>query len=296
MELSAYLRERTALVERSLLQVLPPRETRPRRLHEAMHYSMFAGGKRIRPILMLAACEAIGGDVRKVLPAACAIEMIHTYSLIHDDLPAMDDDDFRRGNPTSHRVYGEALAILAGDALLTEAFVLLSDPKSWPEVDSQVVCQVMHLLSAASGAAGMVGGQVVDIESEGQRISQDELEYVHRHKTGALILAALEVGGLIGGAGEAAMTALQDYGKAVGLAFQVADDVLDVVGDQQELGKDVGSDEERGKATYPTLMGLDGACDYAQNLKQKALEALEPLGTEATPLREIARYIVDRTS
>lgn len=296
MELSAYLRERTALVERSLLQVLPPRETRPRRLHEAMHYSMFAGGKRIRPILMLAACEAIGGDVRKVLPAACAIEMIHTYSLIHDDLPAMDDDDFRRGNPTSHRVYGEALAILAGDALLTEAFVLLSDPKSWPEVDSQVVCQVMHLLSAASGAAGMVGGQVVDIESEGQRISQDELEYVHRHKTGALILAALEVGGLIGGAGEAAMTALQDYGKAVGLAFQVADDVLDVVGDQQELGKDVGSDEERGKATYPTLMGLDGARDYAQNLKQKALEALEPLGTEATPLREIARYIVDRTS
>jgi len=296
MELSAYLRERTALVERSLLQVLPPRETRPRRLHEAMHYSMFAGGKRIRPILMLAACEAIGGDVRKVLPAACAIEMIHTYSLIHDDLPAMDDDDFRRGNPTSHRVYGEALAILAGDALLTEAFVLLSDSKSWPEVDSQVVCQVMHLLSAASGAAGMVGGQVVDIESEGQRISQDELEYVHRHKTGALILAALEVGGLIGGAGEAAMTALQDYGKAVGLAFQVADDVLDVVGDQQELGKDVGSDEERGKATYPTLMGLDGARDYAQNLKQKALEALEPLGTEATPLREIARYIVDRTS
>jgi len=296
MDLKRYLRERIELIDSSLHNYLPPKELRPQRLHEAMHYSMFAGGKRIRPVLMLAACEAVGGNLQAALPAACALEMIHTYSLIHDDLPAMDDDDFRRGKPTNHRVYGEALAILAGDALLTEAFVLLTDPKVRGPVAQEVVCKVVQQMSRAAGARGMVGGQVVDIESEGKCISLDELEYIHRHKTGALISAALEIGGLIGGADDPAMAALQEYGQSAGLAFQVADDILDIVGDQQELGKDVGSDQARGKATYPALMGLDGAREYADQLNQRALTALEPLGEAAAPLREIARYIVARTS
>jgi len=297
MDLKYYLAERIALVDAGLKKYLPSEATRPRRLHEAMHYSLFAGGKRIRPVLMMAACEAVGTDGACVLPAACAIEMIHTYSLIHDDLPAMDDDDFRRGRPTNHKVYGEATAILAGDALLTEAFVLLSNPLVWDAaVESRTICRVIQQIAGASGSLGMVGGQVVDMESEGQAIELAELEYIHRHKTGALISAAISVGGLIGGAEAHEEAALDAYGKAAGLAFQVADDILDIVGDQAELGKDVGSDQSRGKATYPALLGLDRARNYAQELKDRALQALEPLGEAATPLREIACYIVDRTS
>ncbi len=297
MDLKKYLAERVAQVDAGLKKYLPSEATRPQHLHEAMHYSLFAGGKRIRPVLMMAACEAVGTDAACVLPAACAIEMIHTYSLIHDDLPAMDDDDFRRGRPTNHKVFGEATAILAGDALLTEAFVLLSNPLVWDAaVDSRTICSVIQHLACASSSLGMVGGQVVDMESEGQTIELAELEYIHRHKTGALISAAINVGGLIGGAAAPEATALEVYGKAAGLAFQVADDILDIVGDQAELGKDVGSDESRGKATYPALLGLDGARDYARELKERALQALTPLGDAAAPLREIARYIVDRTS
>jgi len=296
MDLKSYLKSRVEMVDNALHNFLPGADSRPERLHESMRYSMFAGGKRIRPVLMLAACEAVGGDDHKALPAACAIEMVHTYSLIHDDLPAMDDDDFRRGRPTNHKVFGEAQAILAGDALLTEAFVLLSNPHFWRADESKTVCRVICLLANASGAAGMVGGQVVDMESEGKQITQAELEYIHRHKTGALIRAALEMGGVIGGASDDELTALRAYGEAAGLAFQVADDILDIVGDQEELGKDVGSDQERGKATYPALIGLEGAREYAQDLRQRALDALEIFDDKANPLREIACYIVDRTS
>jgi len=294
-QLQSYLQERLQLTESALDRYLPSIETLPASLHEAMRYSVFAGGKRIRPILMMAACEAVGGLPEQVLPAACAIEMIHSYSLIHDDLPAMDDDDFRRGKPTNHKMFGEAKAILAGDGLLTEAFVLLSNPDVWPELESERRREVIHLLARNAGSRGMVGGQVVDMDSEGQEIDLPTLEYIHTHKTGALILAALEIGAIVGGADQLQRRALCRYGEATGLAFQVADDVLDIVADQEKLGKDVGSDQSRGKATYPALLGLDGARKRARELRDLALSSLDSFGDAAQPLRGIASYIVDRS-
>ena len=244
---------------------------------------------------MMAACEAVGGNPQQVLPAACAIEMIHSYSLIHDDLPAMDDDDFRRGQPTNHKVYGEATAILAGDGLLTEAFILLSSPDVWQDVPAEDRREVIHLLARSAGSRGMVGGQVVDMKSEGKPIDLPTLEYIHTHKTGALILAAIESGAILGGADAVQRRALCRYGEAAGLAFQVADDILDIVADQKELGKDVGSDQARGKATYPALLGLDGARQRARELRELAFSSLEIFGESARPLREIASYIVDRS-
>jgi len=296
MDLAAYLKQRIERVDAALDHYLPAADSLPARLHEAMRYSVFAGGKRIRPVLLLAACEAVGGEGSVALPAACAIEMIHTYSLIHDDLPAMDDDDFRRGRPTSHKVFGEALAILAGDALLTEAFVLLSDPDANAALDPAVSRRLQSILARSAGSQGMVGGQVVDMESEGKAIDFPTLEYIHTHKTGALILAALQCGALIGGADDAGFAALTRYGEAAGLAFQIADDILDIVGDQQQLGKDVGSDQARGKATYPALLGLDEARSRAIELRDMAVAALTPLGSAADPLREVAHYIVDRST
>jgi len=297
MDLKHYLNSQRQRVEQALEQVLPAKDHHPTSLHEAMHYSVFAGGKRIRPILMMAACEAVGGDVEQVLPAACAMEMIHTYSLIHDDLPAMDDDDFRRGNPTNHKVYGEATAILAGDALLTEAFVLLSAPANTPQLKADTQREVIQLIARAAGAAGMVGGQVVDMEAEG--MEQPDLatvDYIHAHKTGALILASIRAGALLGGADTEAYEALSRFGKLAGLAFQIADDILDIVGDQQALGKDIGSDQERGKATYPAVLGLSESIRRAQELHQQALKAIEPLGEAAEPLRQISAYIINRSS
>jgi geranylgeranyl diphosphate synthase, type II len=294
MEMKAYLKERQALVDAALDDYLPSEDMLPARLHQAMRYAVMAGGKRVRPILMLAACDAVGGDAARVMPAACAMEMIHTYSLIHDDLPAMDDDDFRRGRPTCHKVYGEALAILAGDALLTEAFILMSRLGE-QGVAPETVCRVVHTIARCAGSKGMVGGQVVDMDSEGKTIDLATLEYIHTHKTGALILASVQSGAMIGGASTAAQEALTRYAQAIGLAFQVADDILDIVGDQQVLGKDVGSDEARGKATYPALLGLEGARQRARELRDVALEALESLDEKAEPLRQIAHYVVDRS-
>jgi len=293
--LTSYLEERIRLVEAALDKFLPKVDTLPSTLHDAMRYSVFAGGKRIRPVLMMAACEAVGGTAPQVLPAACAIEMIHSYSLIHDDLPAMDDDDFRRGKPTNHKVYGEATAILAGDGLLTEAFILLSNPEVWPDRPAEMQRELIHLLARSSGSRGMVGGQVVDMESEGKPIDLPTLEYIHTHKTGALILAAIEMGAVIGAADEAQRQALRRYGEAAGLAFQIADDILDIVADQTELGKDVGSDQARGKATYPALLGLDEARQRARELRGIAFSALDIFADSARPLREIAGYIVDRS-
>jgi geranylgeranyl diphosphate synthase type II len=296
MDLKNYLKECLARVDRALDAYLPAEDTLPVTLHKAMRYSVFAGGKRIRPVLMIAACEAVGGDAERVLPAACAMEMIHTYSLIHDDLPAMDDDDFRRGRPTNHRIFGEAAAILAGDALLTEAFILLSDAQINARVPAEIRCRVLHTIARCAGSQGMVGGQVVDMESEGKAIDFPTLEYIHTRKTGALILAAIQAGALLGGADEASLAALTRYGEAAGLAFQIADDILDVVGDQAVIGKDVGSDQERGKATYVALLGLEEARVRARELRDLGVAALAPLGAPAEPLRRIAHYIVDRSS
>ena len=296
MDLKSYFDHHIRRVDKALEVLLPGESTLPASLHKAMRYSVFAGGKRIRPILMIAACESVGGDPERVISAACAMEMIHTYSLIHDDLPAMDDDDFRRGRPTNHKVFGEATAILAGDALLTEAFILLSNPEANREIDPEIIRRVVHTIARCAGSLGMVGGQVVDMESEGKKIDFPTLEYIHTHKTGALILASIQAGALIGGADDAAFAALTRYGEAAGLAFQVADDILDVVGDQAQLGKDVGSDQARGKATYVAVLGLEEARRRALELRDMALTALDSLGEPAEPLRGIASYIVDRSS
>jgi len=295
-DLPSYLRERAALVDAALDCWLPGENLLPAALHRAMRYSVFAGGKRLRPILTVAACEAVGGTPERVLHAACAMEMIHTYSLIHDDLPAMDDDDLRRGRPTNHKVFGEANAILAGDALLTEAFRLLADPEANRGCDPAAVLRVIETVARCAGSQGMVGGQVVDMEAEGKSIDFATLQYIHTRKTGALFLAAIQSGAWLGGGDDVQLAALTRYGETAGLAFQIADDILDIVGDQAALGKDVGSDQARGKATYPALLGLSEAWRHAEELSELALAAIEPLGASAEPLRAIARYIVDRTS
>ncbi|KIH76458.1 farnesyl-diphosphate synthase [Geoalkalibacter ferrihydriticus] len=296
MDIKTYLKDKAALVDAALDRYLPGADTLPEKLHQSMRYSVMAGGKRVRPILLLASCNAVGGDEAAALPAACALEMIHTYSLIHDDLPAMDDDDFRRGRPTNHKVYGEATAILAGDALLTEAFELLSDPEINREVSAETLLRVSHIIARFAGSTGMVGGQVVDMESEGKEIDFPTLEYIHTRKTGALMLASVQCGALLGGADEQAFAALTRYGSAAGLAFQVADDILNVISTSETLGKTAGSDAVRGKATYPALIGLDASRGRARELKEMAIAALDPLGEKAEPLRAIARFIVERSS
>lgn len=295
MDFKTYLKERIALVDQALEQHLPPEEKRPRSIHAAMRYSIFAGGKRVRPILMLAACESVGGRIEAALPAACAMEMIHTYSLIHDDLPAMDDDDFRRGRPTNHKVFGEAIAILAGDGLLTEAFKLLSDPGLNSDIPAATRLAVISEIATCAGTFGMVGGQVVDMESEGKaEMDLPTVQYIHTHKTGALIKASVVAGALLGGADGQGLAAIRRYGEAAGLAFQIADDILDIEGTTEEIGKDAGSDEARGKATYPAVMGLAAAKQEARTMMDEAFAALVPLGAAADPLRNIARYIVER--
>jgi len=296
MELKEYLHDRSTLVDQALDHWLPGEDIWPRSLHQSMRYSVFAGGKRLRPILMMAASEAVGGTAQQVMHAACAMEMIHTYSLVHDDLPAMDDDDFRRGRPTNHKTYGEATAILAGDALLTEAFRLLANADANRLIAPATVLRVIELVARYAGSQGMVGGQVVDMESEGKEIDFPTLEYIHTHKTGGLILASVQAGALLGGGNEEQIAALTRFGGAAGLAFQIADDILDVVGDQTELGKDVGSDQARGKATYPALLGLEEARQRANELCDIAVESLTPLGAAAETLQLLARYIVNRNS
>jgi geranylgeranyl diphosphate synthase, type II len=294
-ELQSYLGRQLALIEEALDRFMPAVTIRPDRLHESMRYSVLGGGKRIRPVLMLAACEAVGGDARHALPAACAVEMIHAYSLIHDDLPAMDNDDLRRGRLTNHKVYGEATAILAGDGLLTEAFVLLSRSDVLQGVSAADRLVIINLLATHAGTRGMVGGQMVDMEVEGTTIDLPMLEYIHTHKTGALIKAAVDIGGIIAGASSEQRDALQRYAAAAGLAFQIADDILDVTAVTAELGKRTGSDQQRGKATYPALLGLTEAQQRARELNDIAIAALQPFGDEAGPLRAIARYIIERS-
>jgi geranylgeranyl diphosphate synthase type II len=264
------------------------------RLYDAMRYSVMNGGKRVRPLLAYAACEALGGIAEDANGAACAVELIHAYSLVHDDLPAMDDDDLRRGQPTTHKAFDEACAILAGDGLQSLAFTALLDP-TLTSRDAETRLSMVRALAQAAGPAGMVGGQAIDLGSVGLKLDQTALEYMHRHKTGALIEASVRLGALASGrADQSQLDALQIYARAVGLAFQVQDDILDVESDTATLGKRQGADIARDKPTYPALLGLDAAKAYALELRDQALEALSAFGDTAEPLRELARYIVNR--
>ena len=290
-DLKQYLEDRRLMVEEALEVALPQQDGPETRVVEAMRYSLFAGGKRLRPILCLAASEAVGGDLKAAMPAGCALEMIHTYSLIHDDLPAMDDDDLRRGKPTNHKVFGEAIAILAGDGLLTEAFVLLSDYNS---LLPERAVQVIGVIAEAASYRGMVGGQVVDILSQNKRADLETVQQMHSRKTAALIAAATESGALAGKGSEVQVAALGRYGRAIGLAFQVADDILDIEGDTELLGKTTGADEARGKVTYPAAVGLERSRQAANEMVNDALAALEGFDDRANPLRSLANYIITR--
>jgi geranylgeranyl diphosphate synthase type II len=296
LDLKAYLEERRKLVNRALEAYLPAVRGPAFRVVQAMHYSLFVGGKRLRPILCLAAAEAVGGDAGEALPVACALEMVHTYSLIHDDLPAMDDDDLRRGQPTCHKKFDEATAILAGDGLLTEAFHTLAAAAPRFAGREAVLLEITELLAQAAGYRGMVGGQMLDLMAEGRKISFKELELIHRFKTGALITAATRSGALVGGGNRQEVTALTSYGDRFGLAFQVTDDLLDVEGTTEEIGKPAGSDEKHHKATYPALVGLEASRQWAGRLVEEALAELEPFQDRAAPLRELAQYLLVRRS
>ncbi|MFQ5780399.1 MAG: polyprenyl synthetase family protein, partial [Nitrospiria bacterium] len=271
----------------------PPCE--PALIHEAVRYSLFAGGKRLRPILCIAASEAVGGRSEIALPFAAAIELIHTYSLVHDDLPAMDNDTYRRGKKTNHKVFGESTAILAGDALLTAAFTMLAEKGLAGSISPKRVLSVILELGSACGSAGMVGGQMLDIQAEGEKGADlEKLKKIHSLKTGALFRASVRIGGILGGAAPKKLTQLTRYGEKAGLAFQIADDILDVEGEEALLGKSVGQDQSKKKWTYPGLVGLERAKKEAEALVEEALTALKQFGPEADSLRQIAIYMVDR--
>jgi geranylgeranyl diphosphate synthase type II len=291
-DLSTYLNQRQTQVEAALDRSLPL--TYPEKVYEAMRYSLLAGGKRLRPILCLATCELAGGTVEMAMPTACALEMIHTMSLIHDDLPAMDNDDYRRGKLTNHKVYGEDIAILAGDGLLAYAFEYIATQTQ--NVPAGQVLQVIARLGRAVGAAGLVGGQVVDLESEGKSDIQEEtLNFIHTHKTGALLEACVVCGGILAGVTEAELERLSRYAQNIGLAFQIVDDILDITATQEQLGKTAGKDLQAQKATYPSLWGLEVSKAKAKELIDAAKAQLEPFGEKAQPLIAIADFITTRT-
>jgi geranylgeranyl diphosphate synthase type II len=290
-----YLTRRAAEVNAWLECLVSSEMVPPQQLHRAMRYSLLAGGKRLRPTLVLASGEAFGASTDDLMPAACAIEMIHTYSLIHDDLPAMDNDDLRRGRPTCHKVFGEAMAILAGDALLTQAFRVLSSegPERQPARDLRVIREVA---TAAGTVDALIGGQVADIESEGKPVDDSMLEYIHRSKTGAMITASVVVGGIIGGAGDPQIESLRAYGERIGLAFQIADDILDVTSTSEQLGKTPGKDQAASKATYPSVHGIAASEKRANQLVAEAVDIVSGLGVDSRILADIARFIVTRKS
>jgi geranylgeranyl diphosphate synthase type II len=293
MNLGAYLDRKRADVDAALETILPPREGPAARLAETMRYAVFSGGKRLRPVLALAACEAFGGSIEDVLAPAAALELIHTYSLVHDDLPAMDDDDLRRGRPTAHKAFGEAEAILAGDALLTLAFEVLA---TLPPGDALAArrADAVAVVARRAGCFGMVGGQLADLEAERTPPAQAPLEWIHRHKTGALISASVELGVLHAGANPADRAAMARYGDAVGLAFQITDDVLDRTASASALGKTPGKDEKSGKATYPALLGLDASRREARRLVDLALASIPATVGDPEFHDALARYAIDR--
>jgi geranylgeranyl diphosphate synthase type II len=289
--LRQYCQEKGKIVDSALAEFVPCENVYPAAIFEAMRYSLFAGGKRLRPILLMAAADSVGGRGSDYLNVACGLEMIHTYSLIHDDLPAMDDDDYRRGKLTSHKVFGEGMAILAGDGLLTKAFTVML---AQPIVSGDVLIKVVREISSAAGAKGMIGGQVIDMSSEGEIIDINTLSYMHQAKTGALFKAAVRAGAQLAGGKEWQITALTEYAEQFGLAFQITDDILDVTGTQEKTGKATGSDVKNHKATYVTLYSLDEAKDMAYQAVNNALEALSLFGTEADVLREMVRSLLTR--
>lgn len=291
-DLKTYLTDKCAEVEAALDQSLAV--VYPETIYESMRYSLMAGGKRLRPILCLATCELVGGTVAQAMPTACALEMVHTMSLIHDDLPAMDNDDYRRGQLTNHKVYGDDVAILAGDALLAYAFEFIADRTEG--VSAAAVLEVIRRLGRAVGAAGLVGGQVVDLASEGNPdISIDTLNFIHMHKTAALLEVSVVSGAVLAGADSKTVERLSRYAQNIGLAFQIVDDVLDITSTQEELGKSIGKDVEAQKATYPSIWGLDESKNKAESLVQAAKDELEPFGSLKQPLVAIADFITART-
>jgi geranylgeranyl diphosphate synthase type II len=291
--IEAYLEGEGRRIDAALRRYLPDSPRVPPTVRRAMRYSLFPAGKRLRPTLALAACRALGGRPADVLPAAAAIEMIHTYSLIHDDLPALDDDNLRRGRPSSHRVFGEAMAILAGDALLTHAFEVMSTRPRAPRLAGRKM-RVIALVARAAGVAGMIGGQVLDLESEGRRFTHATLRRIHHGKTGMLISAAVQAGGIMAGGTARLIASLREYGGQIGLAFQIIDDILDQEGTPAVLGKSVGKDRRTRKATYPALFGVERSRRRAERAVDGALRAIAPLGRRAAPLAEIARFILRR--
>lgn len=294
MDLKSYLNNKRLLVEKGMESLMLPAEGLLAPHIESMRYSLFAGGKRIRPVLCLSVCETLGCDPAPYLPLAISLECIHTYSLIHDDLPAMDNDDLRRGKPTNHKKFGEAQAILAGDGLLTYAFELLASPQFTFDLSSRQRLKIVHIIAQAAGSLGMVGGQALDIESEGKSIPFETLQYLHSRKTGALITASVQTGAVIGKASDDQFAALTLYGQKIGLAFQIVDDLLNVEGTTEQLGKAAGSDAELDKATYPSFFGVDTTRDMAKSAVDEAIEALDGFDEKAEPLRELARYIYYR--
>lgn len=294
-DLKTDLAARRSEIDHILQTYLPGPSCDPPLLHEAIRYSLFAGGKRIRPVLCLAACESVGGRRETALPFAAAIELVHTYSLIHDDLPAMDDDTYRRGKLTNHKMFGESTAILAGDALLTAAFTMIAEKGLAATISPKKILKVILELGSASGSTGMVGGQLNDIESQGKEgIFLEKLKEIHTHKTGVLIRASTRIGGILGGAGPKKLSYLTLFGEKIGLAFQIADDILDVEGREDTLGKPVGQDRSKGRWTYPSLIGVSRAKKEANILIEAAIAALKSFGPEADPLRQIACYITKR--
>ncbi len=291
MKLPHFFEQDHRLVDAELERLLPAENERPSLIHQAMRYSVFAGGKRVRPILCIEAFRIFSTDVVSVLPVACALELIHTYSLIHDDLPALDNDDLRRGRPTCHKKFGEAMAILAGDALLTLAFEALAGA---PLLPAERVALVREIASAAGTRDGMVGGQVADLEAEGKQVSAEVLEYIHRSKTAALIRAAIVSGAIAGGASDEDRDRLRTFGGLIGWAFQVTDDILDVEESSAALGKTAGKDQAQRKATYPALFGLEKSHEFARDLAARAMAALETFGARAANLRELGEFLVLR--
>ena len=290
-DLKDYLKSQLALVDDALNLYLPKVSETPRTIHQAMRYSVFAGGKRLRPILTLTAAEACGGTPEAALPPACAVEMMHTYSLVHDDLPGMDNDDLRRGRPTSHKVYGEGMAVLAGDALLTEAFIVIANTAP---TERYSLKDILLEFAICGGSQKLIGGQVLDLEGEGQELTKEELLQIHENKTAALLTTSLRLGGMTANATPLQLAALTDFGYNLGLAFQVIDDILDVTQSTEQLGKTAGKDEAANKATYPSILGLEESKAEAKRLTQKALDALSPFGEAGKNLEGIAHYLLDR--
>tara|TARA_B100000315_G_scaffold259295_1_gene314764 strand:- start:552 stop:1436 length:885 start_codon:yes stop_codon:yes gene_type:complete len=294
MDGAEFLSAQREKIDRFLDTTLPPPDNT---LHEAMRYSLFAGGKRLRPGLAIAAHEAVEGTSPDIIRVASTLELIHTYSLIHDDLPAMDDDDYRRGKPSSHKAFGEAIAILTGDALLTLAFEIASQSRALANDNSEKTSlHIINELAKGSGSFGMVGGQAIDIESEGITIDAKQLEHIHKHKTGKLFCAAVRIGALMGGATAVQLDLLTRYSENIGLAFQINDDILNVVGARTELGKAINSDAARGKPTYPVFFGVDSSRNQVEELTKQAIQYLEPFGLPANSLRAIATFQLSRTS